>query len=261
MNIVVCLKQVPGTTEVKIDPITNTLIRQGIKAIVNPFDSYALEEGVRLKEKFGGKVTAISMGPPQASDMLKEAISVGADEAVLLSDMAFAGSDTLATAATLGKAVEKIKTYDLIICGRQTIDGDTGQVGPELAENLGIPFIAYVSKIEEIANGKMRVQRAVEDGYETIESPLPAVITVAKEINIPRMPSLRGLSKSRSAQIPVWTANDIAADKANIGQAGSGTWVVKVFYPQRIQHAEIIKGEPAVQAAALIEKLREAKIV
>ena len=261
MNIVVCLKQVPGTTEVKIDPITNTLIRQGIKAIVNPFDSYALEEGVRLKEKFGGKVTAISMGPPQASDMLKEAISVGADEAVLLSDMAFAGSDTLATAATLGKAVEKIKTYNLIICGRQTIDGDTGQVGPELAENLGIPFIAYVSKIEEIANGKMRVQRAVEDGYETIESPLPAVITVAKEINIPRMPSLRGLSKSRSAQIPVWTANDIAADKANIGQAGSGTWVVKVFYPQRIQHAEIIKGEPAVQAAALIEKLREAKIV
>jgi electron transfer flavoprotein beta subunit len=261
MNIVVCLKQVPGTTEVKIDPNTNTLIRQGIKAIVNPFDAYALEEGVRLKEKFGGKVTAVSMGPPQAADMLKEAISVGADEAVLLSDMAFAGSDTLATAATLGKAVEKIKTYDLIICGRQTIDGDTGQVGPELAENLGIPFIAYVSKIEEIANGKMRVQRAVEDGYETIETPLPAVITVAKEINIPRMPSLRGLSKSRSAQIPVWTANDIAADKATIGQAGSGTWVVKVFYPQRIQHAEMIKGEPPLQAKTLVEKLREAKII
>ena len=261
MNIVVCLKQVPGTTEVKIDPNTNTLIRQGIKAIVNPFDSYALEEGVRLKEKFGGKVTVISMGPPQAADMLKEAISVGADEAILLSDMAFAGSDTLATAATLGKAAEKIKTYDLIICGRQTIDGDTGQVGPELAENLGIPFIAYVSKIEEITNGKMRVQRAVEDGYETIESPLPAVITVAKEINVPRMPSLRGLSKSRSAQIPVWTANDIAADKATIGQAGSGTWVVKVFYPQRIQHAEMIKGEPPVQAKTLVEKLREAKII
>ena len=261
MNIVVCLKQVPGTTEVKIDPITNTLIRQGIKAIVNPFDSYALEEGVRLKEKFGGKVTAISMGPPQASDMLKEAISVGADEAVLLSDMAFAGSDTLATAATLGKAVEKIKTYDLIICGRQTIDGDTGQVGPELAENLGIPFIAYVSKIEEIANGKMRVQRAVEDGYETIESPLPAVITVAKEINVPRMPSLRGLSKSKTVQIPIWTANDIAAEKETIGQAGSGTWVVKVFYPQRIQHAEMLKGEPEAQARALIEKFREAKLI
>ena len=261
MNIIVCLKQVPGTTEVKIDPNTNTLIRQGIKAIVNPFDSYALEEGVRLKEKHGGKVTAISMGPPQAADMLKDAISVGADEAILLSDMAFAGSDTLATAAALGKAVEKIKNYDLIICGRQTIDGDTGQVGPELAENLGIPFIAYVSKIEEIGNGKMRVQRAVEDGHETIEASLPAVITVAKEINVPRMPSLRGLSKSKSAQIPTWTANDIAAPKETIGQAGSGTWVVKVFYPQRIQHAEMLKGEPEVQAKALIEKLKEAKMI
>jgi len=261
MNIIVCLKQVPGTTEVKIDPKTNTLIRQGIKAIVNPFDSYALEEGVRLKERFGGKVTAISMGPPQAADMLCDAISVGADEAILLSDIAFAGSDTLATSATLGKAIEKIKIYDLIICGRQTLDGDTGQVGPELAENLCIPFIAYVSKIEEIANGKIRVQRMVEDGYETIEVSLPTVITVVKEICVPRMPSLRGLSKSKTAQIPVWTVKDIEVDSNTIGQAGSGTWVVKVFYPQRIQHAEMLKGEPEVQAKALIEKLKEAKMI
>ena len=261
MNIIVCLKQVPGTTEVKIDPKTNTLIRQGIKAIVNPFDSYGLEEGVRLKERHGGKVTAISMGPPQAADMLRDAISVGADEAILLSDNAFAGSDTLATSTTLGKTIEKIKNYDLIICGRQTIDGDTGQVGPELAENLGIPFIAYVSKIEEIANGKMQVQRAVEDGYETIETSLPAVITVAKEINVPRMPSLRGLFKAKSVQIPTWTAKDIGAEKETIGQNGSGTWVIKVFYPQRIQHAEMLKGEPAEQVKALIEKLREAKII
>jgi electron transfer flavoprotein beta subunit len=261
MNIIVCLKQVPGTTEVKIDPKTNTLIRQGIQSIVNPFDSYALEEGVRLKEHHGGKVTAISMGPPQAADMLRDAISVGADEAFLLSDLAFAGSDTLATAAALGKAVEKIKNYDLIICGRQTIDGDTGQVGPELAENLGVPFIAYVSKIEEIADKKMRVQRAVEDGYETIETSLPAVITVAKEINVPRMASLRGLFKSKSAPILSWTAKDIGAEKETIGQAGSGTWVIKVFYPQRIQHAEMFKGEPVEQVKALIEKLREAKII
>jgi electron transfer flavoprotein beta subunit len=261
MNIVVCLKQVPGTTEVKIDPVKNTLIRQGIKAVVNPFDSYALEEGVRLKEKFGGKVTAISMGPPQATDMLKDAISVGADEAILLSDMAFAGSDTLATSSTLARAVQKIKTYDLIICGRQTLDGDTGQVGPEMAETLGIPFIAYVSKVEEIANGKIRVQRMVEDGYETIEATLPAVITVIKEICIPRMPSLRGLSKSKSAVIPVWTAKDIEADVNTIGQAGSGTWVVKVFYPQRIAKAEILTGTPAEQAKALAEKLREIKVI
>jgi electron transfer flavoprotein beta subunit len=261
MNIIVCLKQVPGTTEVKIDPVKNTLIRQGIKAIVNPFDSYALEEGVRLKEQFTGKVTAISMGPPQATDMLRDAISVGADEGILLSDMAFAGSDTLATAATLSMAVRKIKSYDLIICGRQTLDGDTGQVGPEMAENLGIPFIAYVSKIEEIANGKIRVRRMVEDGYETIEATLPAVITVIKEICIPRMPSLRGLSKSKTAQIPVWTAKNIEADVNTIGQNGSGTWVVKVFYPQRIQHAEMLKGDPAVQAKALVEKLKEVKLI
>ena len=261
MNVIVCLKQVPGTTEVKIDTQTNTLIRQGIKAIINPFDSFALEEAVRLKERHGGKVTAISMGPPQAADMLRDAIAVGADEAILLSDMAFAGSDTLATAAALGKAVEKIKNYDLIICGRQTLDGDTGQVAPELAENLGIPFIAYVSKIEEIAGGKISVQRMVEDGYETIEATLPAVITVLKEINIPRMPSLRGLSKSKTAQIPVWTANDISVEKETIGQAGSGTWVVKVFYPQRIQHAEMFKGEPEIQVKTLIEKLREVKLI
>ena len=261
MNIVVCLKQVPDTTDVKIDPNTNTLIRQGIKAVINPFDSFALEEGVRLKEKSGGKVTAISMGPPQATDMLRDAIAVGADDAILLSDIAFAGSDTLATSATLGKAIEKIKAYDLIICGRQTLDGDTGQVGPELAENLGIPFIAYVSKIEEIANGKIRVQRMVEDGYETIEASLPAVITVVKEICVPRMPSLRGVFKSKSAQIPTWTANDIAAAKETIGQAGSGTWVVKVFYPQRIQHAEMLKGEPEIQVKALIGKLREVKLI
>ena len=261
MNIVVCLKQVPDTTDVKIDPNTNTLIRQGIKAVINPFDSFALEEGVRLKEKFGGKVTAISMGPPQAVDILKDAIAVGADEAILLSDIAFAGSDTLATSATLGKAIEKIKAYDLIICGRQTLDGDTGQVGPELAENLGTPFVAYVSKIEEIANGKIRVQRMAEDGYETIEASLPAVITVVKEICVPRMPSLRGVFKSKSAQIPIWTANDIAAEKENIGQAGSGTWVIKVFYPQRVQHAEMLKGEPEIQVKALIEKLREVKLI
>jgi electron transfer flavoprotein beta subunit len=261
MNIVVCLKQVPGTTEVKIDPVKNTLIRQGIKAIVNPFDSYALEEGVRLRERYSGKVTAISMGPPQATEMLRDAISAGADEAILLSDAAFAGSDTLATSSTLGKTIEKIHNYDLIICGRQTLDGDTGQVGPELAEALHIPFIAYVSKVEEIANGKIRVQRMVEDGYETIEASLPAVITVVKEINIPRLPSLRGLSKAKSAQIPTWTAQDIRADKESIGQAGSATWVVKVFYPQRIQQAEMLKGDPEAQVNALVEKLREGKLI
>lgn len=261
MNIVVCLKQVPGTTEVKIDPKTNTLIRQGIKSIVNPFDAYALEEGVRLKERYGGKVTAISMGPPQAIEMLREAISTGADDAILLSDVAFAGSDTLATSGTLGKAIVKIKNYDLIICGRQTLDGDTGQVGPELAEVLGVPFIAYVSRVEEITGGRIIVQRMVEDGYETIATTLPAVITVVKEINIPRLPSLRGLMRAKSASIPTWTAGDIAIEKEKAGLAGSATQVVKIFFPQRIHRAEMLKGDTTAQVNALIEKLREAKLV
>ena len=145
MNIIVCLKQVPGTTDVKIDPETNTLRREGIENVVNPFDTYALEEGVRLRERYGGKVTVISMGPPQAEEMLREAISCGADEAILISDRAFAGSDTLATSYTLSCVVNKLRDYDLVICGRQTIDGDTGQVGPELSEVLGLPFVAYVS--------------------------------------------------------------------------------------------------------------------
>ncbi|MBN1643666.1 MAG: electron transfer flavoprotein subunit beta/FixA family protein [Dehalococcoidales bacterium] len=261
MNIIVCLKQVPGTTEVKIDPTSNTLVRQGIKSVVNPLDSYALEEGVRLKEHYGGKVIAITMGPPQATEILRDAISTGADDTILLSDIAFAGSDTLATSTTLAKAIEKINKYDLVICGRQTLDGDTGQVGPELAEMLGLPFIAYVSKIETIADGKIKVQRMVEDGYETIEAALPAVITVVKEINVPRLPSLRGLTRAKSAQIPTWTAQEIGTEKGTVGQAGSATWVVKVFYPQRVQTAEMLKGDPEAQVETLIEKLKEAKII
>jgi electron transfer flavoprotein beta subunit len=261
MNIVVCLKQVPGTTEVKIDPQTNTLVRQGVKNIVNPFDTYALEEGVRIKERYGGRVTAISMGPAQAEEVLREAIATGADDAVLLSDSAFAGADTLATAYTLARAIDKLEQYDLIICGRQTIDGDTGQVGPELAEMLELPFIAYASKIDEINNGYMRVKRMVEDGYEVIETPLPAVLTVVKEINVPRLPSLRGLAKAKSAVIPVWTARELGVDNNMVGLSGSATRVIEIFFPQRVRHGEIFQGELESQVSGLVNKLREARIV
>ena len=261
MNIVVCLKQVPGTTKAEINPQTNTLIRQGIENVINPFDAYALEEGVRLKERYGGKVTAISMGPPHAEEMLREAISVGADEAILLSDSAFAGADTLATSYTLTQAIDKLGQYDIIICGRQTIDGDTGQVGPELAELLGIPFVAYVNRTEEMSNKAIRVKRMVEDGHEVIEAPLPAVITVVKEINTPRLPSLRGLAKAKGAAIPVWTAQELGTDKNMIGLAGSPTRVIKVFFPQRVRHAEMLQGEPESQVESLIDKLRNAKLV
>lgn len=261
MNIVVCLKQVPGTTKVEIDPETNTLIRRGIQNVVNPFDTYALEEGVRLRERCGGKVTALSMGPPQAEEMLREAISVGADEAVLLSDRAFAGADTLATSYTLARAISKLEPCDLVICGRQTIDGDTGQVGPELAEVLGRPFTAYVSQIEDINSESMHVRRMVDDGHEVIETPLPAVISVVKEINVPRLPSLRGLSKAKSAVIPVWTSQELDADKDMIGLSGSATRVIKVFFPRRTSQVEILQGEVEDKVEALLDKLRDAGVV
>lgn len=255
MNVVVCIKQVPGTTEIKIDPETNTLVREGVPSIINPFDCYALEEAVRLRERCGGKVIAISMGPPQAEEALRETISLGADEAILLSDRALAGSDTWATSYILSRAMAKIADYDVIICGRQTLDGDTGQVGPGLSEMLGIPFVAYVSKVEEIRDGYIRVQRMVEEGYETIEMALPAVITVVKEINVPRLPSLRGSMKAKTAQIPVWTAEDIGAEGDKAGIAGSPTRVVKVFFPQRTHKSEMLQGSLDEQVDNLIERL------
>jgi electron transfer flavoprotein beta subunit len=261
MNTVVCLKQVPGTTEVKIDPQTNTLVRQGIESIINPFDTYALEEGVRIKEKHGGKVTVITMGPPQAEAALREAISLGADEAVLLSDRAFAGADTWATAFTLSQAVKKLGGADLVICGRQTIDGDTGQVGPEMAEMLGFAFIAYVSQVEEIKDGQLRVRRLIEEGHEVIEAGLPAVITVSKEINVPRLPSLRGIARSRSAQIPVLGITELEVDPDRVGLAGSSTQVIKVFFPQRVCQGEIMTGSPESQVEQLIDKLKGASLI
>ncbi|HUV51455.1 MAG TPA: electron transfer flavoprotein subunit beta/FixA family protein, partial [Dehalococcoidia bacterium] len=242
MNIIVCIKQVPGTTEIKIDPKTNTLVREGVKSIINPFDCYAVEEGVRLRERYGGKVSVITMGPPQAEEALRETISLGADEAILLSDRAFAGSDTWATSYVLSRAAAKIANYDLIICGKQTLDGDTAQVGPGVSEMLKIPFIAYVSKIEEIKDKYIKVQRMVEEGYEVIEATLPAVITVVKEINVPRLPSLRGTMKAKSAKIPVWNAAEIGVEADKAGIPGSPTRVVKIFYPKRTHKSEIFQG-------------------
>ncbi len=260
MNIIVCLKQVPGTTHVKINPETNSLVREGIENIINPFDTYALEEGVRLREKHGGKVTVMTMGPAQAEAALREAISLGADEAILLSDRAFAVADTWATAYTISRAVTKIADYDLIICGRQTIDGDTGQVGPETAEMLDIPFVAYVSNIEEIEGGNLRVKRMVEEGHEIITATLPAVITVAKEINVPRLPSLRGKMKSKSADITTWTINDLDVSENMVGLAGSSTQVIKVFFPERVSQAEILEGDLESKVDTLIERLKDAKL-
>jgi electron transfer flavoprotein beta subunit len=261
LNIIVCLKQVPGTTDVKIDPATNNLKREGIQNVMNPLDTYALEEGVRLKERGGGKVTAISMGPLPAKEMLREAISLGADEAILLSDAAFAGADTWATAYTLAVAVRKIGAYDLLVCGRQTFDGDTGQVGPELAELLGVSLVTNVSKIEEISNGQMRVYRMVDEGHAVMQCSLPAVISVTKEINVPRIPSLRSIMRAKNAVIQTWGLPEMGVDKNRVGLAGSYTRVVKVFYPTRTRQATIFKGEMPAQIESLVDKLKATGLV
>ncbi len=261
MNIIVCIKQVPDTTDIRIDPKTNTLIREGVPSIINPFDTYAIEEGVRLREKYQGKVTVISMGPPQVEDALREAISLGIDEGVLLSDRAFAGADTLATSYTLAKGIEKMGKFDLIICGKQAMDGDTAQVGPGIAEKLNIPHVTYVRKIEEVKEGYIQVERLMEEGYEIIRMPLPALITVVKEINEPRMPSLKGKLKAKSAQIITWSTKDLEAEEDRIGLQGSPTQVIKIFTPQLRGKGEMIEGTPAEQTAKLVEKLRETKIV
>ncbi len=255
MNIIVCVKQVPGTNEVKMNKETNTIIREGVEAIINPFDEYAIEEGVRIKEKMSGEVTVISMGIPKVADLLRETVAVGVDNAVLLSDRAFAGADSLATAYALSMGIRKIGAYDVIICGKQATDGDTAQVGPSLAEKLGIPHTTYVRKIEEVTPNTIRCQRMTEDGYEVIEMPLPAVITVVKEINEPRLPSIKGKLKARKTEVTVYTADDIGADKNLCGLKGSPTQVVKTFVPVHEIKAEMIDGNAKEQAQKLAEKM------
>ena len=216
VNIIVCIKQVPDTAEVKINPVTNTLVREGVPSIINPYDLHALEAAIQIREQTGGKVTVITMGPPQAESALREAVSMGADEVWLISDRAFAGADTWATSYTLYKAIEKIG-FDIILCGKQAIDGDTAQVGPEVAEFLNIPHIAYVRKIDELATGIIRVQRLMDDGYDVVESSLPVLLTVVKEINTPRFPSLKGKMAAKKAVITRMDMNAIGAEEEMSG--------------------------------------------
>ncbi len=231
-KVIVFIKQVPDTSELKIDPVTNTMIREGVPSIINPFDMYAIEEAVRIKEKWGDtEVTVITMGPPQADAALREAISMGCDNAVLLSDRKFAASDTWATSYVLSKAVGKIGEYDVLLAGKQATDGDTAQVGPGIATWLGIPCITYVNNIEEIKPGYVKLHRMHDEGYDVIEIEGKFLLTVLKELNEPRIASFRGKMNAKKAEIPVWTAEDIGADPAKIGFMGSPTRVVKAFSP------------------------------
>jgi electron transfer flavoprotein beta subunit len=261
MKLIVCIKQVPDTTEVDIDPETGTLMREGIDAVVNPLDLYAIEEALRLKEKYGGTIVTLSMGPPQAEQAMREALALGCDEAILLTDRAFAGADTWATAYTLACAIRKLGKYDIVLCGLKTTDGDTAQVGPELAEELGIPHVSYVGKIVNVEEGVMTVKRAIEDSYETVEAHFPLLITVTKEINVPRLPSFRRKLQARKMPVIQWGASELDGDPQRYGLDGSATRVIKVFPPPLRPGGEMLEGDPETQARLLIHKLLERKVL
>jgi electron transfer flavoprotein beta subunit len=236
MHVVCCLKQVPDTAEVKIDPETNTLIRSGVESILNPFDLVALEQAVRIKEAHGGTITALTMGPPQASAILRQAMSLGADEVVLLSDRAFAGADTLATSYTLAKAIIKLGSKvpaDLVLCGKQAIDGDTAQTGPGIATRLKYTQLTYVSRIAWIdpVKRKIQVERKVHGGTEVVIGDLPALLSVELELARPRRASLPALIASLKRPVPIWDAKMIEALETMVGIKGSPTWVRKISSP------------------------------
>jgi electron transfer flavoprotein beta subunit len=259
MKIVVCIKQVPDTNEVRIDPVTGTLIRDGIPSIINPDDMNALEEALRIKDETGAHVTVVTMGPPQADSALREAMAMGADDGVLLTDRAFAGADTWATSLALAKTVEKIG-YDFIFAGRQAIDGDTAQVGPEMAEHLGIPQVTYVEEVKVNGN-ELTVKRALEDGFEKIKVKMPCLLTAVKELNEPRYMSMSGIFTCSSKEIKTMTVNDLDVDKSELGLSGSPTSVKKSFTRGPKEKGEVVN-LPANEAASYVaKKLKEKHLI
>ena len=259
MNIVVCMKQVPDTTEVKIDPATGTLIREGIPSIINPDDKSGLEAALVLKDKVGARVTVLSMGPPQADLALREALAMGADEAVLLSDRAFGGADTWATSTTIAAALRKLG-FDLIVCGRQAIDGDTAQVGPQIAEHLGIPHVSYVSELE-LTGDAVVVKRVFEDGYQRIKAKLPCLLTALKDMNAPRYMSVAGIFDAYKKEIKVWGLADIVVDETNIGLKGSPTRVKKSYTKGVKSAGKVYEVDAKEGARIIVEALKEKYVI
>jgi electron transfer flavoprotein beta subunit len=261
MRFIVCIKQVPDTTNVKIDKRTGRLIREGIPTIINPEDKNALEAALSLKEKYEGEVIVISMGPPQADEALREALAMGADRAILLTDRAFAGADTMATAYSLGSAIKKVGEYDLVLCGRQAIDGDTAQVGPQLAEFLKVPQITYVSELNIEKNKVVAIQE-LEDKRVRWEANLPALLTITSEANKPRYPSAYGIMGAyREKEVEIWEKKHLDVDEKRIGLEGSPTSVKRIFSPKPKGKAEIIKEEPKKSAEILFNRLRAKNII
>ncbi len=262
MLVVACIKQVPDTTQVQIDPVTNTLVREGIPFIVNPYDTHALEEALRLKDRFGFRVAALSMGPPNAEAALRKALALGVDEAILLSDRVFGGADTLATSSVLAAAIRRLAEQEevgLVICGKQTIDGDTAQVGPGIATRLGYTQLTLVDRVEEIdpTGRRIRVRRKLEGRHEIVEAPLPALLTVVRELNRPRYPTVPMRLASDEAPVQVWNNAVLELDEQATGLKGSPTWVSRIFSPER-EKGEIIGdgvNDPEGTAGQLIERL------
>jgi len=240
MKLIVPVKQVPETGNVKMDPETGTMIREGVESIVNPLDLYAIECALQLKEEHGGSATVISMGPPKAEKAIREALSMGCDEGVLLSDRAFAGADTWATAYVLAEAVKTLGDFDLIVAGIRATDGDTGQVGPEMAAMLDLPIATFVSKVLEVSDAAVTVERLIEGGYETVKVPLPCLITVVNEISAPRLPTLRGKQAARKKDVPLKGKADLEVKAEYLGLKGSPTRVVKIMSPKVTREGTLV---------------------
>ena len=255
MKIIVCVKQVPASNEVRLDPKTNTIVRDGAQAVINPFDAHALEAALQLKECFGGEITVLSMGIPDTARMLRECVARGADKALLLTDRAFAGADTLATSYALQKGVEQAGDFDLILCGKMAVDGDTAQIGPELAARLGIPHVTDVDWLEA-SEEEVTVRRQLGGSVQTLRVPLPAVLTVTRELNVPRLPSIAGVLRGAQAQVRCCDAVAVGADTALCGLKGSPTQVVQTFLPQRTRTVQEITGTAAQRCAALAQIIK-----
>ncbi len=262
MKIIVCVKQVPNTNEIKINPETGTLIRDGVPSILNNDDANALELALSIKDNDPEtKITVLTMGPPQATEMLQECLAMGADDAVLLSDRALGGSDTWATSNALAAGIRKIKDYDLILAGRQAIDGDTAQVGPQIAEKIGLPQVTYVSDFH-MNDGDVIVNRALESGYEELKVKLPCVLTTIKELNTPRYMSIPGILRAGKAEIKIWDANDIDINKDIVGLKASPTNVFRSFTPKPKGQGMVVEGNtPKDQAANLLADMKKKHVI
>jgi electron transfer flavoprotein beta subunit len=260
LDILVCIKQVPDPdhfSEVRLDARTGRIVREGIPAIINPLDRNALEEAVRAREKFSGKVTAISMGPPQARRAVEEALAMGADRGVLLCDTAFAGADTLATATALFYAVRKLGRFDLIFCGNETVDSGTAQVGPQLAELLGIPEVSGVRQVTYVGDKTLEVNRVLERGYMRMRVRLPVLLCVAKDINKPRLPTVQSIMEVAHVEVITWTATDIGAPPEHIGLRGSPTCAIGVYEHKTGRRREMMQGSNEEKIRTAVTRLRE----